>query len=185
MEKFFRAVKPMRKSEIERAADQLRKILGLDNQSRTVMIKLVETVLEEVIPGYLFTVLPDEEMPGMDGLSGLEDYEICLSNSTYVALSNSDPDARHTTAHELGHLVLHTKNVTAMARRTHYEFRVDPEWQADYFADVWLMPRDGVLTCSNAKEVAKRFSVPAEAAERRFAEVFSENFDEIQGELFN
>ncbi|WEK47250.1 MAG: ImmA/IrrE family metallo-endopeptidase [Candidatus Andeanibacterium colombiense] len=178
----FRAVKPMIDIEIEEAAIFTRRMLRVEPKVRVAMVNLVETVLEELLPGYVFTVLPDDEMPGMDGFTGVGHYEICLSNSTYEALNASDPDARFTVAHELGHLILHSKRSSAMAKRIEYDRRVDPEWQADCFADAWLMPYEGVLECSSVEEVVERFSVPEDAARRRFLQV--KDYPKIQGELF-
>lgn len=182
MDGFFRAVSPMSAGKIEAATTAIRAALGLDPRSRVQMINLIETVLPDILPGYFFHVLPDDELPGMDGWSSIGEREICLSDSTYSALYASDPCARATAAHEFGHLMLHSGQVPRYARRHKDDERVDPEWQADVFADCWLMPRAGVLECRSADEVAERYTVPHEAAVRRFYQVrFGEN---AQGELF-
>lgn len=168
----------MTEKEISHLAESIKRTLGVQPGARVAMIHLLEG-LEDWMDDYVFHVLEDDAMPGMDGYSGLESPEICLSNSTYTALGAGEPDARFTAAHELGHLMLHTGTHTAYARRAEYQRHVDPEWQADYFADVFLMPAEGVLECASAKEVAHRFSVPEERARRRFAEI-----TKIQGELF-
>ncbi|MGQ7828624.1 ImmA/IrrE family metallo-endopeptidase [Altererythrobacter sp. Z27] len=168
----------MTENEIEGLAGAMKRTLGLDQTKRVAMIQMLE-LMEEWLPDYIFTVQEDDAMPGMDGYTGLEHYEICLSNSTYLALHEGNPEARHTAAHELGHLLLHSQAPTAYARRSEYDRHVDPEWQADYFADAFLMPRAGVRTCVTAEEVAERYSVPLERAEQRFDEV-----TKIQGELF-
>ena len=180
----FRAVRPMSYSEIELSATHIRKLLRIEPDARVQMVQLIEIVLDEVLPDYLFQVLPDEDMPGMDGLTELGRYGICLAEHTYTDLCKGDPEARYVAAHELGHLMLHSGQRPSMARRSFNDDRVDPEWQADRFADVWLMPRAGVAKCKSANEVATRFTVPVEAAERRFAEILPLKFQEIQGELF-
>lgn len=172
----FRAVTPMSRNGIEGAAAQLRDLLGLEPDSRVQMMNLLELVLPEVLPDYQFGVLPDEMMPGIDGLSTIGSFNIYLAEHTYMALSEGDPEARLTAAHELGHLILHSFQKPALARRTHNDERVDPEWQADYFAEVWLMPRAGVLQCSSAQEVADRFSVPLASAQFRFGVVCIDKF---------
>jgi IrrE N-terminal-like domain len=184
MGNYFRAVSPMSASGIEAAAVQLRNILHIDGSSRVQMVQLVENVLPEVLPDYVFCVMPDEDMPGMDGITAIGSFTICLAEHTYVDLCKGKPEARFVAAHELGHLVLHSQQQPALARRSLNDDRVDPEWQADRFADVWLMPRAGVAKCKSANEVAARFTVPIEAAERRFAEILPLKFQEIQGELF-
>lgn len=183
MDSYFRAVRPMTIASIEAAANELKSLLGMRQSGRVQMVNLIETVLPEVLPDYLFTVLPDEEMPGMDGLAALESFTICLAEHTYIDLCKGVPEARFVAAHELGHLILHTHRQTSLAKRSYADHSVDPEWQADRFADAWLMPRSGVRACSTAEDVAERFSVPFEAARRRFEQV-SANLSEIQGELF-
>ena len=181
---YFRAVRPMSVTAIEAAATQLRKILNIEPDARVQMVQLIENVLEEVLPDYLFHVMPDDEMPGMDGLTAIGSYTICLAEHTYVELCNGKPEARLVGAHELGHLILHSQQQPALARRSFNDDRVDPEWQADRFADVWLMPRAGVMKCKSAQGVAELFTVPIEAAHRRYVEVIPQKIEKIQGELF-
>jgi hypothetical protein len=184
MGSYFRAVRPMSASRIEDAASQLRKILSIDPDCRVQMVQFVENVLPEVLPDYVFCVMPDEEMPGMDGITAIESFTICLSEHTYVDLCSGKPEARLVAAHELGHLMLHSQQPHSLARRSVNDDSVDPEWQADRFAEVWLMPRAGVIKCKTAQDVATRFTVPIEAAQRRFEEVCPLRIAEIQGELF-
>lgn len=174
----FRAVEMRTEDIIERLAKQMRKVFSLSGAARVSLIHLMEE-LEELLPDFVFQVKEDEFMHRMDGYSEIENYGICLSNSVYEALAEGDPNARFTAAHELGHLFMHAKRTTAYARRVEYHRHIDPEWQADYFADAFLMPRSGVLECESADEVAKRFSVPDDRAEARFCEVHQK-----QGELF-
>lgn len=179
---FFRAVQIMSSEKIENVAETLRSIFQLDPVKRVQMVNLVESVLPEVLPDYLFSVLPDEDMPGMAGITAIGEYTICLAESTYVALCNGDPDARMIAAHEFGHLILHSQQAPQLAKRTTADERVDPEWQADRFAEAWMMPWDGVAKCRSANHVAAKYSVPDDVAARRFAEV--KMGKQIQGELF-
>lgn len=174
----FRSVSPMSAKDIEDQADEVRRLLRLGVRN-VPMANLVETVLPEILPGYDFFVLPDEEMPGLAGVSAVGEFTICLANSTYEQLCDGDPEARMVAAHEFGHLMMHSHQVPVHAKRTHDDERVDPEWQADRFAEYWLMPREGVLKCRSAAHVAAKYAVTVEAAERRFNEV-----KQVQGELF-
>jgi Zn-dependent peptidase ImmA (M78 family) len=176
----FRAVRAMAAREIERLSDEIRSALRLGTKG-VQMGNLLETVLREVLPDYDFFVLPDEDMPGMAGVTTVGERTIYLSNSTYLALCDGKPDARLVAAHEFGHLMLHSHQKPSLAKRTHDDDRVDPEWQADRFAEFWLMPRDGVAKCRSARHVAAKYSVPDDVASRRFEEVKQIG---IQGELF-
>ena len=177
----FKAVQPLGAKEIERFADTLREAFSIGTKD-VRMINLIEVVLPEVLPGYEFTVLPDEDMPNMAGFTTVNgEYKIYLSNTTYEALYNGDPEARHVAAHEFGHLMLHSHQTPIMAKRTSNDDRVDPELQADRFADCWLAPADGVRRCRSPQHVAAKYNITDELAERRFNEVVIEG---IQGELF-
>lgn len=181
MDRPSRVVPAMSANEIEQAATKVRHIFGIEQDSRVAMDRLLDTVMEDALDGYVFTVVEDDYMPDMLGSTGLDHYEICLPNTTYEALCEGDPEARHTAAHEFGHLLLHSRQSKAMAKTAKYNELVDPEWQADYFADAWLMPRVGVQKCHSIQEVADRFTVTYEAAERRYNEVMEG--EEKQGRL--
>jgi Zn-dependent peptidase ImmA (M78 family) len=174
----FRSVSPMAPKDIENMSDDVRKMLSLGLRN-VPMVHLVEKVLPEVLPGYDFFVLPDEDMPTMAGVSAVGEFTICLANSTYERLCDGDPEARLVAAHEFAHLMMHSHQIPVHAKRTRDDERVDPEWQADRFAEFWLMPRSGVLRCRSAEHVAAKYAVPIEAARRRFHEV-----KQVQGELF-
>lgn len=176
----FKAVSLLTAGEIEDIAKSVRDAFRLGNKG-VQMAYLLEIVLREVLPDYDFFVLPDEEMPGMEGYLPIGKREIYLSNSSYLALCNGDPEARHVAAHEFGHLLLHSHQTPVLAKRRHTDRRVDPEWQADHFADCWLAPSDGVRKCRNARHVAAKYNVSDEVARRRFDEVMNHG---IQGELF-
>lgn len=177
----FLAVEPMTSYDIEKYTTVLRDAFGIAERN-VQMANLIEKVLPEVLPDYDFFVLPDEDMPGLDGITAFGGQKtIILSNSTYVALCAGDPEARHVAAHELGHFVLHSQQNPMLAKRTRNDRRVDPEWQADRFADLWLVPTEGVRKCRSANHVAAKYNVTDELAARRWLEVKIEG---IQGELF-
>ncbi|NKJ40808.1 Zn-dependent peptidase ImmA (M78 family) [Novosphingobium sp. SG720] len=177
----FQAVEPMTSAEIERIAWDIREFFGMGTKN-VQMVNLVERILPEGLADYDFFVLPDEDMPGLAGITGTSGEEmIILSESTYIALCNNDREARYVAAHEFGHLVLHSQQTPMLAKRTRNDNRVDPEWQADRFADVWLVPTEGVRKCRSARHVAAKYNVTDELAQRRWQEVMIEG---IQGELF-
>ena len=177
----FVSVRPMTAREIENVTLEIRSAFGISTKN-VHMIQLVEVVLPLILNDYDFWVLPDEEMPDMAGLATYGgERTIYLSDSTYESLAKDDPEARHTAAHEFGHMVLHSHQTPVMAKRITNDLRFDPEWQADRFADYWLMPTEGVRKCRSANHVAAKYNVSIELAARRFDEVKNQG---IQGELF-
>lgn len=181
MKQNFYAVQPLRNTEIEKISSSLRDVFDLGERN-VHMINMIEKVPPEVLPDYNFFVLPDEEMPGLDGITGVAGQKtIMLSNSTYESLFAEDPEARYIAAHELGHFILHSQQTPMLAKRNRNVCTVDPEWQADRFADYWLVPTEGVRKCRSPNHVAAKYNVSDELAQRRWLEVKIEG---IQGELF-
>lgn len=183
MENDPRTVSVMSNESIENVSRTFRDFFELSPTKGVQMVNLLELVLPQVLEDYTFHVLPDEEMPGLDGLtSSSGEYTIWLSESTYERLCAGDPHAQVVAAHELGHLFLHSSQVPRFAKKNQYDERIDPEWQADRFAEMWLMPTEGVKRCRSARHVAAKYNVPDDVALRRYNEVaFGE---QIQGELF-
>jgi len=163
-----KAVLPRTKAQIFDAADRLRVALRLNPSQRVQMVPLLEHVLPEVLEDYLFEVVPDDMMAGIEGTTDISLPIIRLADRTYTKLLRSDPDARYTAAHELGHLVFHSGAHVQYARRSGFDCRTDPEWQADRFADGFLMPLAAVLQCRSVEQVAAKFDVPFDAARRQY-----------------
>lgn len=163
-----KAVMPRTKAQIYDAANRLRRALCLGPAERVQMVPLLEHVLPEVLDDYLFEVVPDDMMAGIEGTTDISLPIIRLADRTYARLMRSDPDARYTAAHELGHLVFHSGAHVQYARRSTFDCRTDPEWQADRFADAFLMPLQAVLQCSSVEQIAMKFDVPFDAAKRRY-----------------
>ena len=176
----YKVVRPRTESEIEQLVMEVRN--GFQIGTKNVRMEfLLEAALPEALPGYNFFVLPDEEMPDMAGVTAVGEYTIYLADSAYQALCTGDPYARYVAAHEFGHLLLHSQQKLLLAKRKHDDHKVDPEWQADRFADFWLVPTEGVRKCRSPAHVAAKYAVPDEVAQRRFNEV---KIFGIQGELF-
>lgn len=178
-----KTVSVMSRDSIQTAAEFFRECFDLKPGKAVNMVNLLEKVLPRVFSGFTLLVEPDEDMPGVDGVTASSgDPTIWLSNSIYERLCVGDAHANYVAAHELGHLFLHSDQTPGYAKKNQYDERIDPEWQADRFAEMWLMPADGVRRCRSASHVAAKYNVPDDIAERRFNEV--KFYQEIQGELF-
>ncbi len=97
-----------------------------------------------------------------------------------------DPDARYMLAHEAGHLVLHTNKsmtrhfskVKAQVVEAHEEDR--SEWQANQFAEMFLVPPSRRLTCMSMVQISTKYGVPkniAELAQKRSATKFAFGYE--------
>ena len=141
---------------------------------------------------YGIEVLPRQEEAHTDFKENI----IILSPGTYDALLKGMHRARFTLAHEIGHAVLHTCSIKTACllsasrkssgtmpnsadipkfRRGKFPAYMDPEWQANKFASLFLMPEDllnwlankGLLT---AQTLASYANVSEEAATYRIIE---------------
>jgi len=153
--------------DIERLATAVRRELGVAPGARIAMQPVLEMALDDIYPGAYYTIEFDCDMGGAEGRTDHFEPKISLSASTYVGLQIADPRARMTVAHELGHLLMHTRqpvyHYSSRARDRH----VDPEWQATYFAAALLMPAAAFRKMRTVKQAKQAFGVSRNAALRR------------------
>jgi hypothetical protein len=152
--------------EIERLAKMVRQELGVGPGDRLAMQPVLEFMLDDMVPDAYLAVENDQTMGGAEGRTDWHQPVITLSAGTYVALTKSDPRARMTAAHELGHLLMHTQQPVYYYRSKARDQRVDPEWQANVFAAALLMPRSALRKMSTVSQVKRTFGVSRGAALR-------------------
>jgi hypothetical protein len=114
-----------------------------------------------------------------------DEFVVVLSPDTYKGLEDGIPRARFCLAHEIGHLVLHPRDLMRLAAIPHespalsrrqtsnHAAYLDTEWQANAFAAALLMPAVGIVSLERSVgtlvplHLQARFEVSAEAAEIR------------------
>lgn len=78
-------------------------------------------------------------------------YVLTISERTYAQLERRDPRGMSTLAHEVGHLLLHRRELQKLTQLPHreltlergrhnHQFFEDSEWQADAFAAAFVIP---------------------------------------------
>jgi len=161
-------VPPLSWRDIEGVADDLRAALGLMSTCYFPVGFVIEQVLEEQLPGYVFDVGDFELMGSAEGETAPDGSFIRLRDDVYEALHSNDGRARFTAAHELGHFLLH-RNVP-MQRATPGSIQTfrNSEAQANHFAACVLMPTNLILPGMSARDIAHQFCVSAKAAQNRF-----------------
>ncbi len=136
---------------------------------------------------------------GIDALARYEEQEqeivVTLSESTYENLEGGDPRARLTLCHEIGHAVLHTRELLRLSRISHREAALlrgekpshktyqYTEWQANAFASAILMPAQGLAVLEtqgklSQSAVQRCYEVSALAAKIRL-KVYQERKNEL------
>lgn len=163
----FGSVRRRSVAEIEKLTKTVRHGVGVGYGDRLPMMPILEFMLEDMVEGAYMTVEFDKDMGGAEGRTDWLTPVITLSQKTYNALERSDPRARMTAAHELGHLLMHTKQEVFHYRTRARDPHVDPEWQADTFAAILLMPTEAFRKMTTVTQAMKTFGVSRSAATRR------------------
>ena len=162
-------VPPRRWADIEKGADKLRDSLNLTNLAYMPVIDVVERVLDQMLGMVEFTVGSREEMNDAEGLTCPMGKFIMLREDVYNEACAGESRARFTTAHELGHWMMHTNIPLARANRGDgtEPYRL-AEPQANQFAACLLMPENFINHAfDDERELMIRFGVSFYAARLR------------------
>jgi len=159
----------MRRTErdIERLAKAVRSELGVAPGARISVQPILEHLIEDMVEGAYFQVEADSDLGGAEARTDWHQPVITVSWSTYSRLLKGEARPRMTIAHEIGHLLMHTKQPVYHYRMKSRDRHVDPEWQADYFAAALLMPPEAFRKMRTVKQAMKTFGVSRGAALRR------------------
>lgn len=159
----LRIAPPLTRDQIEEIAWQARAAVGLGPYDRVPVANVLEHVLPELIPDYVFEVEETRKLAGAEAITNGFKPVITFSALAYDRLRRNEPRARMTGAHELGHLLLHTGR-TGYAFLSRRDARLDPEKQADIFAEAFLMPECAFRRIRTIQEAMEGFGVSRDAA---------------------
>ena len=146
---------------------------------RLAMQPVLEFALDDMVDGAYYAIDDDHNLQGAEGRTDWHQPVITLAASTYANLRRGDPRARMTVAHELGHLLMHSRAPVYHYRTRAFDKRVNPEWQADYFAAALLMPAYAMRSMKTVKQVMKGFGVSRGAAIHRSRGLNIKLFDDV------
>lgn len=162
--------------DFERAAQILRVKFGIDDQLRLDVIDVLRKLKHhgQIID---YVRVSDMSLPDAEAQYDPDKGIIYLRESTYLAAERGDTRARWTVAHEVGHVALNhkqTRNRSIAARsieKSAQTIRRD-EAQAHRFAAALLAPfhRANFSPQTTAQQVAARFDISLDAANRRIEE---------------
>lgn len=96
---------------------------------------------------------------------------IWIGDTVFRGLSEGEPWARMTLAHELGHLVLEHRERSARDGSTALAEKKWQEIQAHRFALEFLLPPKLAANCKSADEIAYKFKVSKDTARVRWSEL--------------
>lgn len=159
---------PPRSGEnIEGLAEAIRRMFGLEDETFFPIVEFAEKGLPLLVDGLVFDVVESDEMNSRMGAVNPFTREFLIREDVYDGAVEHHPRHRFTIAHEAGHALMHigTLNRSSLSDRV-VAYR-DPEWQANRFAAVILMPRLLVPKAKSIEEIMQRFGVSKESAELR------------------
>ena len=155
-------------ASISASADRVRKQLALTKVPYMPVIEVIEQVLDQQLDMTRFLVGSHVEMQGAEGYTCPDGEFIMLREDVYEGVCSGEARDRFTTAHELGHWVMHTKMPLARVKRgdgTKPYMLAEP--QANQFAASLLMPKSFISASDTETELMERFGVSYDAARVR------------------
>ncbi len=161
-------VPPRSWDNIAHLADEFRDQLGLSDKARFPVMSVLEDLLYQHFDLLEMRVVSDSEMEGAEGYTCPDGKFIAIAESVYEGAYAGNGRHRFTVAHELGHLVLHSKqplqrNTSSVLPKAYC--RSEP--QANQFAAELLMPRRFFTQMDTEAVVVGRHGVSGEAANLR------------------
>lgn len=160
-------VPPLKRIQIRRVAYLLRDLVKAGPADPVDVIHLLENVLPEVFPGFMYDYLSDEEMGDMEGATIPDEALVRIRQSVYDGARRGVGRDRLTVVHEIAHFLLH-KGVKLQAARVKSgqsipKFRCS-EWQADCLAGETLITPAGLLKAGSVSAAARYLKVSPKAA---------------------
>jgi hypothetical protein len=121
----------------------------------------------------------DEDLPAY---VTVEPLTLHVDREIWESAERGDPRSRLVVAHEVGHIVLHgTYPKAAFSDDPEVRLKAFPqensaEWQANVFADHFLVPTRIASAFGSAWQIFASCGVPLEVAERRFTDLIEDRF---------
>lgn len=160
-------LQPQRMTEIEQAANEWRRGLGIDSLNTPDMVGVIEQICMKL--GVAMTIKRDAEMPKAEALANVPGKQLDVPCSVYANAQRGEPRARFTMAHEVGHFLLRHDGYTArsIAKTEMYNDAASrrQEDEANYFAECFLAPFHLAKNCSGSAEIAEKFQLSDQAAQ--------------------
>jgi len=158
---------PLSNADIRDLAMQFRKMLGIGDSAPIDICAVMEIAMPLLDPDFNYSVRERADMElDAHAYTDPDNGEIVVLDTIYDRAFEGHGRDRMTIAHEIGHYLLHNKQMCVLTRVFDgekikpYE---DPEWQANAFAGEFLCPAAATKDLT-AEEIATRFGVSIDAA---------------------
>lgn len=162
--------KPRSIKDIRKVALLLRQTLKLEDVAKFPIIELIES-MHTIDEEFYYEIVDKETMGNIHGLACPNEHCIKIREDVYERCIAGYGRDRFTLAHELGHYLLHSSEVTlARLGEERVQAYRDPEWQANTFAAELLMPID-LIDTNDIDEISNKFGVSYSAAKLRVKKI--------------
>lgn len=159
------AAPPLSKKKIELIAWQIRNLVSNGENLYFPIMAFIEILGTIKELNFNYEIVPDQEMGNHYAYYNPITNVLSMRESVYNGAYNDCGRDRFTLAHELGHFILHRHAVQfARAELGTVPVYQDPEWQANTFASMFLMP-PRLIKGMTADEVANQCKTSKQAAE--------------------
>lgn len=160
---------PLSRNDIRQMTKFIRKIANQEKELFFDIVRFLDVKLPKIDPDFSLIIEDKAVLGECHGLTYPDRNEIHIRNDVYYrALEGSGRD-RLTMAHELFHLLQHTKENISYARiggKKVEAFR-SPEWQANAFGGELLVPYDLTREMS-IDEIVEKCGVSYDAATKQY-----------------
>lgn len=158
---------PLSNMTICALAKQFRNILGISESSPIDICAVLEIAMPLLDSNFNYSVRYCEDMAiDAHAYTNQDENEIVILDEIYDRAVAGLGRDRMTIAHELGHYLLHNKQMGMLTRvydNEQIKTFEDPEWQATAFAGELLCPAEFTKGLS-ADEIAEKYGVSLDAA---------------------
>lgn len=151
------------KNYIRNLTNKIRELLDLKNDESFDVIHILEFVILDCFD-IVLSIVEKHEMPDKYAEYNPIKKELKIREDTYENAINGIGRDRFTIAHEIGHIFLHSNNVSLARSNEEIPIYCNPEWQANTFARELLCPINGIIKGDNDETLAKRYGVSKEVA---------------------
>lgn len=134
---------PLSRNDIRGMARFIRQVAGQENEIYFDIVKFLDVILPKIDPDFSLIIDDKSVLGECHGLTYPDRNEVHIRSDVYDRACNNSGRDRLTMAHELFHLLQHTKENVSYARinsNVKIEVFRDPEWQADAFGGELLVP---------------------------------------------
>ncbi len=166
-------VQPLSRKEIREMAKFIRKIADQENELFFDIVRFLDVKLPKIDQDFSLIIEDEKSLGECHGLTYPDRNEIHIRSDVYYRASEGSGRDRFTMAHELFHLLQHTKENISYARiggNEKIEAYRSPEWQANAFGGELLVPYD-LARGMRVDEIMDKCGVSSAAAAKQFKEM--------------